>query len=101
MATGRIEVTSAQLEAAIQQLTEKNGQFVSRVQELGTLQEELRGQWEGEANNAFNTAFQTDKGKWTTFSQTITQYIQALQQIKQAYDQAEATNVATATNRTY
>ena len=96
---GRFEVTAAELKNAASVLTEKNGQFVSAVNELEGLQQELKGMWEGEANNAFNNAFQTDKGKWTQFSQTVTQYIQALQNIAQTYEQTEATNTATATSR--
>ena len=97
----KFQVTTAELKAAIADLQEKNGTFKNKVSELEQSQQALRAQWQGDANNAFNTAFENDKAQWTTFSTLIDQYIQALQTILQIYEQAEATNTSTATNRSY
>lgn len=97
----KFQVTTAELKAAIADLQEKNGTFKNKVSELEQSQQALRAQWQGDANTAFNTAFENDKAQWTTFSTLIDQYIQALQTILQTYEQAEATNTSTATNRTY
>lgn len=97
----KFQVTTAELKAAIADLQEKNSTFKNKVSELEQSQQALRAQWQGDANTAFNTAFENDKAQWTTFSNLIDQYIQALQTIMQTYEQAEATNTATATNRSY
>lgn len=97
----KFQVTTAELKAAIADLQEKNGTFKNKVSELEQSQQALRAQWQGDANTAFNTAFKNDKAQWTTFSTLIDQYIQALQTILQTYEQAEATNTSTASNRSY
>ena len=94
----KFQVTTAELKAAIADLQEKNGTFKNKVSELEQSQQALRAQWQGDANTAFNTAFENDKAQWTTFSTLIDQYIQALQTILQTY---EATNTATANTRSY
>ncbi|MGO5083466.1 WXG100 family type VII secretion target [Oliverpabstia intestinalis] len=97
----KFQVTTAELKAAIADLQEKNGTFKNKVSELEQSQQALRAQWQGDANTVFNTAFENDKAQWTTFSTLIDQYIQALQTILQTYEQAEATNTSTASNRSY
>ena len=97
----KFQVTTAELKAAIADLQEKNGTFKNKVSELEQSQQALRAQWQGDANTAFNTAFENDKAQWTTFSTLIDQYIQALQTILQTYEQAEATNTSIASNRSY
>ena len=97
----KFQVTTAELKAAIADLQEKNGTFKNKVSELEQSQQALRAQWQGDANTAFNTSFENDKAQWTTFSTLIDQYIQALQTILQTYEQAEATNTATANTRSY
>ena len=97
----KFQVTTAELKAAIADLQEKNGTFKNKVSELEQSQQALRAQWQGDANTAFNTAFENDKAQWTTYSTLIDQYIQALQTILQTYEQAEATNTSTASNRSY
>lgn len=97
----KFQVTTAELKAAIADLQEKNSTFKNKVSELEQSQQALRAQWQGDANTAFNTAFENDKAQWATFSSLIDQYIQALQTIMQTYEQAEATNTATANTRSY
>ena len=82
----KFQVTTAELKAAIADLQEKNGTFKNKVSELEQSQQALRAQWQGDANTAFNTAFENDKAQWTTFSTLIDQYIQALQTILQTYE---------------
>lgn len=97
----KFQVTTAELKTAIADLQEKNSTFLTKVSELEQAQQALKAQWQGDANTAFNAAFEIDKAKWTDFSKLISQYIQALQTIMQTYEQAEETNKATATNRSY
>ena len=97
----KFQVTTAELKAAIADLQEKNSTFLTKVSELEQAQQALKAQWQGDANTAFNAAFEIDKVKWMNFSKLITQYIQALQTIMHTYEQAEATNTSTAANRSY
>lgn len=95
------EVTNAQLTQVQNQLTTDNEQFIQKVSALEGKQQELKNMWQGEANNAFDAAFNSDKEKWTTFANLMKQYIEALGKIAAAYSKAEAANVDTAKNRTY
>ena len=97
----RFSLTAQELQGAVSELTANNSEFKSRVSELLAVQLELNGQWQGDANTAFNTAFNNDKGQWDSFAQLMDQYIEALQTIKQTYEAAEQTNVGTATTRTF
>lgn len=94
-------VTASELQSAISTLQEDNTQFRSRLSELLNKQQELAGQWQGDANTAFNNAFNSDKGQWDSFASLVDQYIQALQEILKIYETAESTNTMTAQNRTY
>lgn len=97
----KFEVTTSQLRSAVSDLTSDNGEFKNRVSELQGLQQQLTSEWQGDANTAFNTAFNNDKGQWDTFASLIDQYIQALQTIIETYDKAEEANRDTATTRSY
>ena len=97
----KFNVTASELQTVITSLSESNGQFRNRVNELVAKQQELTGQWQGDANVAFDTAFNADKGQWDTFIALVDQYVEALKQIKQIYETAEGTNTSTATTRTY
>ena len=57
--------------------------------------------WEGEAKTAFHKAFTQDVTQMHNFYNAIEQYVQKLDQIATAYEQAEKKNTATATTRKY
>lgn len=97
----KFEVTTSEMKRVISDLTADNSEFKSRVSELQELQQELTAEWQGDANTAFNTAFNNDKSQWDTFASLIEQYIQALQSIMETYERAEATNRETAATRSY
>ena len=101
MAQYQYVVTSAQLTQVQYQLTTYNDEFLRRVSDLEKLQQQLKGMWQGDANNAFDAAFNNDKQQWTKFAALMKQYIEALGKIAAAYDKAESTNVETAKKRTY
>ena len=94
-------VTASDMQRVINELTSANSEFKSRVSELEAAQQELSSQWQGDANTAFNQAFQNDKGQWTTFANLIDQYVQTLSTILQTYQTAEQTNTETARTRSY
>lgn len=95
------EVTSAQLNNVKNELSTYNEQFIQRVRDLERTQQDLKSMWQGDANNAFDAAFNSDKEQWTKFASLMQQYIEALGKIAEAYDKAEVVNVETAKNRTY
>jgi WXG100 family type VII secretion target len=96
-----ITVSTAELNKAVTQLTEKKDSFKIKLEELLSQQEQLASQWSGEASTAFAQAFQADKALWDNFAQVLEVYIQTLQSISQGYDKAEEINKSTASTRTY
>ena len=98
---GEILVTSSELRNAAGELENLNGQFKTKTEDLASKETELNGMWDGQANDAFHNAFMKDKEQWETFSNTITEYVNALNQIAEKYERAEATNTQTATTRSY
>ena len=94
-------VTASEMQTAIREITSANGEFKNRVAELEGAQQELAGMWQGDANTAFNNAFQNDKAQWAAFANLVDQYVQTLNTILQTYATAESTNVETARSRTY
>ena len=97
----RYSLTAQELQGAITELSANNGQCKNRVADLLNAQQKLAGMWQGDANNAFNTAFNNDKGQWDTFAQLMDKYIETLQTIKNTYETAEAANTQTAATRSY
>lgn len=98
---GEIQVTSATLRSKAEELNQMNEQFKNAVNSLTDEEGVLRGQFEGEASDAFHAAFSKDTVQMGNFYTQIAQYVQKLIQIAEAYEKAEAANVATATERKY
>lgn len=95
------QVTSRELKTKASELRDLNGQFKTQAGNLETQESSLVSMWEGEARNAFDTAFKNDKAQMDNFYNLIEQYCVALENIAAKYDMAEAQNVATAQSRTY
>ena len=87
------EVTSAQLTNVKNELNSYNEQFIQRVSDLEAKQQELKSMWQGDANNTFDAAFNSDKDQWKKFATLMQQYIEALAKIAAAYDKAGADEV--------
>ncbi len=96
-----IRVSASELIAKANELKNLNSQFKGAISELETAEETLRTMWEGEANDAFHTAFTNDKIQMTNFYNAIEVYIYRLLEIAAKYQQAEATNTDIASTRTY
>lgn len=94
-------ITASEMQTAINELNSANTEFKNRITNLEGKQQELAGMWQGDANTAFNTAFQNDKGQWSNFATLIDQYIQTLGDIMNIYQNAESTNTDTAKTRSY
>lgn len=96
-----IQVSAAELKAKAGELRNLNSQFKTQVGNLESQEQTLISMWEGEARDAFNTAFNNDKMQMDNFYNLIEQYCVALEAIAAKYELAEAQNVSTAASRTY
>ncbi|MDO4617063.1 MAG: WXG100 family type VII secretion target [Lachnospiraceae bacterium] len=94
-------VSISELTTKVTSLRELNAQFKSQVSEMESVEGNLNSMWEGEAKNAFHTAFQSDKGQMDNFYSIIESYAERLEAIAARYAQAEARNVEIASERTY
>ena len=91
-----IKVTPQQLTDKASVLENLNKQFHAEVEKMVGYEGQLAQMWEGESQQAFRAAFQTDKGKMDAFEKNIEQYIIALRENAQRYQTAEqaATQIA-------
>lgn len=89
-------VTASELKSKANELSSLNNKFQQEITTLVTEENALKAMWEGEAKEAFSTAFNRDKAKMDNFHKAIQDYIQKLNMIAAQYEQAERTNVATA-----
>ncbi|MBS6395739.1 MAG: WXG100 family type VII secretion target [Clostridiales bacterium] len=96
-----IRVTAAQLRMKAEELTELNNGLKTNVSELEACEQNLGSMWEGQAKDAFHTAFGNDKIQMTNFSMLIDRYVAALLSIAAKYEQAESQNAETAAVRKY
>ncbi len=96
-----IQVTAQELRSKAGELRNLNSTFKNQVGTLESQEQALVGMWEGEARDAFNTAFNNDKAQMDNFYQLVDQYCTALETIATKYEQAEAQNTNTAATRTY
>lgn len=94
-------VTITELKNRSESLTQMNGQFLSQVNGLIETESALNGMWEGEAKEAFHSAFSKDITQMNNFYNAIGQYVTALNNIIERYSAAEAQNVEIAINRNY
>ena len=84
-----ISVSASQIKSKAEELRQLNGQFKSQVGDLDGKEMSLKGMWEGEANNAFHAAFQSDKTQFEAFYQLIEQYCNQMMEIAAKYEAAE------------
>lgn len=94
-------VTATELKNKAEELRNYNNQFKTSVTNLENREGALQGMWEGEAKEAFHTAFQSDKAQMTNFFNAIEQYINKLEAAAAKYAQTEAANVEIARTRVY
>lgn len=88
-----IMVTAAQLRERAETLRQLNESFKTQIELLQTSETNVCSMWEGEAKQAFQTAFDQSKVKMDSFKQAIDQYVNALLQIAQKYETAEQQNI--------
>ena len=96
-----IKVTSGELKNKAGELRNLNTQFQREVEEMTSEEQRLVNMWDGEAKEAFHTAYNNDKAQMDTFYQTIEKYCVALENSAEIYERAESQTMNTASTRTY
>lgn len=97
----QIVVTAAEVRNKAAALLELNQQFKGKATELEAKEGELCSMWEGQARDAFHREFTRDKGQMDAFFSLIEQYVEALNNIAQRYEEAEMRASELANARTY
>lgn len=92
-------VNLAKLEQCLSDLKRDHKDFSSEVENLCTSEKTLSGKWEGDAKDAFESAFTKDTTYMNNFGKLLGEYENALQQVIDAYRTAESTNVNLGTTR--
>ncbi len=101
MANVSFMVTPGQLRAKAQELESLNKTLRAKIADLENQENSLNSMWEGEAKDAFHTAFNNDKIQMNNFATQIDAYVNALNKAAEQYEMAENKNVVLASNRSY
>lgn len=96
-----ITVNTATVNSKASELKTLNSNFKKQVSNLRTAEKTLNSMWDGDANDAFHKAFESDATQMDNFYNAIEKYVSNLQEIVKAYDKAEKANLNTATKRKY
>lgn len=96
-----IRVTAKQLYQSADYLQEMNQTFRTQISNLQNSATNLSAQWQGEANKAFMSAFNSDFEQCMNFAALMDKYVISLQTIAKNYEIAEARAAAIANSRTY
>ncbi len=97
----KITVSTSTLRSKASQLRSSNSQFKAQVNNLKAQEQSLNRMWEGDAKNAFHTAFNRDTIQMQNFYNAIEKYCSTLDEIAKQYDNAEKKNQSLATARKY
>lgn len=95
------QVSSKEIVSSIEQLKQLNTKFKTEKGNIDRNEQELKTMWEGEANEAFHTAYVRDAGQMDAFYNAIENYIGVLGTILERYEMAEQKNLSAASTRTY
>ena len=71
-------VTPSELRRKKEDLINKNGQLSNKISKLVELEAALNQQWDGDANDKFHAAFNTDKTKMDKLHTAIQNYFNKL-----------------------
>ena len=95
----QIMVTASEVHKSAEQLRNLNSQFQTKLDSLVSRESALVSKWEGDAREAFHSAFNSDKAKMDQFHQVIDEYAIALDQIATNYENAEGKTTQIAASR--
>lgn len=93
------KVSASDLKNAANNLRSYNNSLKNQIDSLVQQENALNNQWEGEAKDAFDKAFKTDKVKFDKFVQAVEKFSTTLDEVAHKYEQSESKNVQIATTR--
>ncbi len=96
-----IRVSSTQLNNEAEALLDLAVRLKTAISALQNDEATLNGMWDGEANDQFHKAFNSDIGQMNAFYNLIISFARVLLQIAAKYEAAEARNYQTAVERKY
>lgn len=94
-----ILVSPSEIRNKAEQLKNLNNSFRHEVEKMIGYQQSLNSMWEGEAKEAFNRAFQTDRSKWESFAKNIDDFVTKILIIVTTWENAEKQAVQIASTR--
>lgn len=96
-----IYLESSSLNEKANELEALNDRLLSIIENLNDYEENLSSMWEGDAKEAFRTAYRSDAIQMKNFYNAVFLYVVQLRLIIQRYRQCEMINTQTAVTRTY
>lgn len=93
--------TTPEIRKAATDLNSSNAKFKRYVEELVAKENSLNSMWDGEANDAFHKAFQSDVKQLNKFYELIKKYVKDLQEIAKKYEDTEKKALGIASKRSY
>ena len=91
-------LSSNAISGVITELRSLNQEFNSKAADIRQEHQNLITKWEGDASTAFEQNFHREEVGFDNFYQAIEEYVEALQEILNQYETAEAQNVNIASN---
>lgn len=93
--------SSSSLSEKANELEVLNDRFLVIIENLNDYEENLSSMWEGEAKEAFRSAYHSDSVQMKNFYNAVFLYVAKLREIVEKYRQREMINTQLATARTY
>lgn len=94
-------VTASELRSKAGTLQELNGQLRTKETDLDNQEGSVCSMWEGQAKDLFHQAYISDREQMDNFNGLIENYVSALLEIAQRYEDAEARSAEIAATRAY
>lgn len=88
----QIQLTAAAMEDKKGQLTTLLAQFRDELDTLSQIVSQLKNEWEGDASEAFQAAYQKKRQRFEMAAQAIQKYIDVLGRIIDQYKTTESLN---------
>ncbi len=97
----KVTVNTGTLKQKAEELKNYNSSLKTKIEELSSTENSLNSMWEGEANDAFHSAFTRDIIQMNNFYNAIERYVTVLNETAARYESAESANTNIATQRNY
>lgn len=99
MAVSTIQLTTSDLKKKKEELENLNTQLKNDIKKLDAIEQTLMSMWEGDASKEFHKVYVKDGVAFDKFTELVTKYAGALEQIMALYQKAEQENVQIAKKR--